>query len=153
MFNPTNLKNFIGGNTSNEVIEKSKPDDKISKSIDKIIELNQKGFQEDFKIKDKKVESKTDDTVEIKPISENSSKPDEDKKTEKCEPIKTHGFENLIQLVMPNVVNAAFDRSTMHKIINGERYKNYDEFREKAFLNCFIETCQLTWENTPWQNR
>ena len=67
--------------------------------------------------------------------------------------MKTHGFENLIQLVMPNVVNAAFDRSTMHKIINGERYKNYDEFREKAFLNCFIETCQLTWENTPWQNR
>ena len=68
MFNPTNLKNFIGGNTSNELIEKSKPDDKISKSIDKIIELNQKGFQEGFKIKDKKVESKTYDTVDIKPI-------------------------------------------------------------------------------------
>lgn len=153
MFNPTNLKNFIGGNTSNEVIEKSKPDDKISKSIDKIIELNQKGFQDDFKIQDKKVESKKNDKIDIKPISEDSVKPVEDKKIEKCEPIRTPGFENLIQLVMPNVINAAFDRSTMHKIINGERYKNYDEFREKAFLNCFIETCQLTWENTPWQNR
>ena len=147
-FSINNLKNFIGGNPIIDDIE-GKMSDSTSNDIKRIVKLSEKFNKENS---DKPVSPNSDNPVSPEmitgslPIPQKLVSPNSPDK-ESNEPLK-----NIIELVRPSNLNTAFDRKTMHKIIDGKSYKTFDEFQGNP-IRCFFETCKLTWEMTPWQKR
>ena len=78
-------------------------------------------------------------------------------KKENSSPVSTEKtppnfLKNIIELLKPSKVEASFDKNTMYKVIDGVPYKSLEEYKKNP-IRCFFETCDLTWQTTPWQNR
>ena len=166
-----NLKNFVGGNSVEEnfsfITEQNSKKDQVEAEPVELIKaepVKEEPVKEE-PVKEEPVKAEPVKADEIKKESEDDLKlnesifdsPEKEEKSQDGAKKMADIIKFLIILsssdrINPNTINPSFDNSTMHKEIDGKKYKSLKELEEDK-LKCLLESCEILWNKSEWKNR